>query len=416
MIVLYEVVIIAMILIEFNYYKTIITPFSMLGTFYALVPIILLVFGSQSRLYPMTNTNYMYTAFYLFCFWCANIIFMIVFRSRTLFQPISVDRNIEKTDNLMQIFHFLYVICIIAFTAETVLVIREYGLTNTKNHTFGILAHLGYLALMIAPVAVYDGIKHHKISNLVLTGAFFVELVLLQNKLPVVILLLHATFFYLIMNGRPNNLQFIRRFVVIVLAAMLVFIAIYAIPPFLITKSATLKESLDYSFERFFHYFFSGFISSNEYYLHPQGNGSAGYRVAFGFFDTIKEALFGNGNYMNPVIKKWVLIAPGSGTNVGGLFSEAVYQIGYFDAALYVFAVGAMVYFVYNMSSQYQTFLITNSYLLAVVSVSFFCNFFSLFSTFEKMIYAIFLDLLILYLKPKKIVIKFSTRYLDSWE
>lgn len=89
--------------------------------------------------------------------------------------------------------------------------------------------------------------------------------------------------------------------------------------------------------------------------------------------------------------RKWVLIAPGSGTNVGGTFSELVYQIGFLWAGVYVLGIGVMVYFVFYLSARYQIFVNTAAYLMAMTSVSFFCNFYSLFSTFEKLVYVVIL-------------------------
>lgn len=79
------------------------------------------------------------------------------------------------------------------------------------------------------------------------------------------------------------------------------------------------------------------------------------------------------------IIEKWVLIAPGSGTNVGGTFSELVYQIGFLWAGVYVLGIGVMVYFVFYLSARYQIFVNTAAYLMAMTSVSFFAIFIRFF-------------------------------------
>ena len=141
--------------------------------------------------------------------------------------------------------------------------------------------------------------------------------------------------------------------------------------------------------------------------MDPAGNTfQDGWKVAFGFINTLKEFIFGKGDYVSPVIEKWVLIAPGSATNVGGMFSELVYQIGFLWAGVYVLGIGFMVYFIFYLSARYQILVNTSAYLMAMTSVSFFCNFYALFSTFEKLIYVIILDLIIWKVRARKIKIR----------
>lgn len=409
MLVVYEFAIIVMIMIEFNYFKTYFTPFSIMGCCYAIAPILINIIGKNSGLYAIEDYNLLYTLIFLMIIWFPGIILSQCINKNKLYNNVRIQYINSRVDIYRLKLVSLYIVCIGIFLITVITVLKRYGFVGSKNHTDGIAAHFGYLALMIAPYIVYYALNKKKYLYLVLVGVLFFELIMLQNKLPIVVLLLQTIYFIFMMQGRAKGGKIIKIGVIVVLIVMLLFVGLYSIQPWLIYKNATMQDSLSYGFERFIHYFFSGFISSNEYYKLPAGNTfQDGWRVAFGFIDTLKEAIFGNGDYVSPVIEKWVLIAPGSGTNVGGTFSELVYQIGFLWAGVYVFGIGVMVYGIFYLSARYQIFVNTAAYLMAMTSVSFFCNFYSLFSTFEKLIYVIILDLIIWKVQARKRTIKIN--------
>lgn len=413
MLVVYEIVLITMILIEYNYIKSYFTPFSIMGCCYAVAPILINIIGKSSGMYSIENYNLLYTMIFLLIFWTPGLMYGLYNKKHKLYNDSLIQYNYYRVNIYKVYLIFLFVVCILVFLITVITVLKTYGFSGSKNHTDGIAAHFGYLALMIAPYIVYYAVNKKKYLYFLMVGILFFELVMLQNKLPIVILLLQSVYFTFMMKGRARGKGIIKIGIAVILIVMLLFIGVYSIQPWLIDKSATMQQSLNYGFERFIHYFFSGFISSNEYYKSPAGNTfQDGWRVAFGFIDTLKQALLGNGNYVSPVIEKWVLIAPGSGTNVGGMFSELVYQIGFLWAGIYVLGISIMVYFVFYLSAKYQIFVNTAAYLMAMTSVSFFCNFYALFSTFEKLIYVMVLDFIIWKIHVRKVKINIEGRAL----
>lgn len=396
MIIAYEIAIITMLFIEYRHFNSYLTPFSIMGCCYAAAPIIINTIGVNIGMYAMEDYNFLYTMVYLVIIWTPGFFVRCFTEKSKLFNHNRIERNIKRVEKFEIPFFLVFLFCVFMFLTTVIGVLLTYGFSGAKNHTMGIGAHFGYLALMLAPYIAYHAINRKRILYYMLIISFVLELIVLQNKLPIVVLLLQSVYYVFIMKGRVKGIKIIKTGVVVILAVMLLFVGIYSLQPWIIDRTVTMEEATSYGFKRFVHYFFSGFISSNEYYLHPAGNTYAdGMRVAFGFIDTLKEAIFGSGDYVSPVIQKWVFIAPERGTNVGGIFSELVYQIGFLNAGIYVFCVGVIVYFFYNLSSKYQIFVNTTAYLMAMTSVSFFCNFFSLFSTFEKLIYVIILDFII---------------------
>ncbi len=410
MLFIYEVVIIFMLYVEYKYYKSYFTPFSILGCCYMTVPVLILIVGGNSQLYPMSEFNLQCTLFFLFLMWITGSIVRVLAANRKLFKSKNIIKNIKKIELLGYIFFLLYIFCIFMFMITVIRVLSVYGYSGAKNHTTGIGAHFGYIALMLTPYIVYRGVSQKRKGHYFFVLILILELILLQNKLPAIVLLLQSVYSYFMMSGRVRGKKIIKTGIFSVLAAMLLFIVVYSIKPWLIDKDTSFQAAINYSIERFFHYFFSGFISSNEYFMCPSGNTfQNGHRVAYGVFDTLKELFSENPNYVSPVIEKWVYISPISATNVGGMFSELVYQIGFFESAIYVIAVSIMVYFFYHLTCSNQIFVNTTSYLMTMTTLGFFCNFFSLFSTFEKLIYVMIFDLIIWKVKVKRTVVKMGS-------
>lgn len=403
MLLIYELFIALLILLEFRTYKTYVAPFFILGGIYMIVPLMLYLLASTINLYPMSEYNLLCTLYFLFVLWSPNIL-SVFSRHSNLYQSAGENKKyILKIENKHFLILLWFILCVILFTLNAISTVNKFGIANTKNHTMGITAHLGYMALMIAPIVFYAGIKYKRKLNLFMVFVLFIDLLVLQNKLPICILLLQCTYFSICINGSVSGAKIIEKALLIISIVMLLFIVVYAIRPYLVDKDQSLGESVKYGIERFFHYFFSGFISSNEYFASPE-TAPNGYRVAFGFWDTLYQATFGNGNYCSSPITKWVFITPSSATNVGGLFSEVVYEIGFISGTLYVFGVGCICYLFYNLNIRYHIFYNTSIYLLAVISLSFFCNFFSLFSTIEKLIYVLCLDIFIDLARTKNII------------
>lgn len=405
MLVIYEVMLIFMVGLEYRYYRSYITPFTIIGSIYILVPLLLKAIGKQIHMYEISDFNLLCTLIYLLILWSSNLIWIFQQKKQKYYKEYNINRYEIKIDMFEKIIFIFFLVCVIAFVSNAFHVVRVYGIANTKNHTNGLTAHMGYMALMMAPYITYTGLTKKKIVYIGSVGILGITLLVLQNKLPIIILLLQCTYFILCVKGRVKGKGIIKKAIIIAVVVVLLFILLYSVRPWLMGENTSLKSALEHGIERCIHYFFSGFISSNEYYQNPCGNKN-GMRVAFGFFDTLFQAISGNRNYIDPVITKWVLIAPGSGTNVGGLFSELVYQIGYINAGIYVWLVGTMIYMFYNLTCKWQIFVNTTCYLIAVLSISFFCNFFSLFATIEKLCYVFLLDVLIVYFKIFKVRIK----------
>ena len=300
MFVVYEVVIMIMILIEFNYFKTYFSPFSIMGCCYAIAPILINIIGKNIGMYTIKDYNLLYTMIFLIIFWIPGIILSQCTKKKRLYNNNRIRYICSRVDVYRLKLLTLFIVCILFFLITVITVLRTYGFAGSKNHTDGVAAHFGYLALMLAPYIVYYAVNQKKYLYFVLIGLLFFELIMLQNKLPIVILLLQSIYFIFMMKGRARGKKIIKIGLIVVLIVMLLFIGLYSIQPWLILKNASMQDSLNYGFERFIHYFFSGFISSNEYYMDPAGNTfQDGWKVAFGFINTLKEFIFGKGDYVS---------------------------------------------------------------------------------------------------------------------
>ena len=403
MILVFELGTAILLLLEFLYYKTLITPFMIIGSVYFLcIPLINLL-SLRVNIYPVSNFNMFCTLIFLLLIWAANILFKAYFCQKKFTNVEGIKRIKNKIVSYKMIFVLLFIIGVLAYSFNLIQVIARYGINDTKNHAYGMAAHMGYMSLMLAPYITFYAI--HMKKKLYYSGIIMLLMVLLlfQNKLPAIVLIIQCTIFNLMLSEDILAKDVLKKGVLILLAAFFIFIIVYSLKPVLLDRSMDFGTAIQYSFERFTHYLFSGFVSSNEYYRMPSGNQyMSGTKVIFLPFITLYEELFGNKNFVDPVIQDWILIGNNSGTNVGGLLSESVYQVGYFGAAIYIFLIGFMVCFFFNLSRRYQIYVNTSAYLITLIGLGFFCNFFVLFSTLEKLVYVIFFDTIILLKFPLK--------------
>ncbi|MGN0383835.1 MAG: DUF6337 family protein, partial [Eubacterium sp.] len=153
-----------------------------------------------------------------------------------------------------------------------------------------------------------------------------------------------------------------------------------------------------FSIEHFLHYLFCPFIASNEYYCMPEYNGmSTGLLTAFNAFNTLFQQFIGNRSFHDPALGVAPIVnSNGTTANVGGLFSELVFGIGMVGAVLYVFVVGLITYFFFYQLIKKKKMIITSLYMLSLITLSFFCNFYSIFANLECFVYCMLLDYFII--------------------
>ena len=93
-------------------------------------------------------------------------------------------------------------------------------------------------------------------------------------------------------------------------------------------------------------------------------------------------------------------------SNVGGLFSEAVYRVGLPGALIYVFGISGYVSFMYYLKRKGNYYHGSAALAIALIGLCFFCNYFTLLVVLEMIVYLFLMELVILILDKKKIVIK----------
>lgn len=398
MIVIFEILTLLFIILEYNRLKTIASPFNMLaGIYVALIPVVNIFGTSVGFLKVEDNTLLIFLSFLLVLFLSGYLNRLLIGSSGNTFNYVAVDNKLSNCEYLI---FLIYVITLLAYVLNLLQVIAIYGIANTKSHGFGPLAHLGYISRCLMPIVVYYAVKTRRPIYIIACIVHLLALILFQGKYHLFIPVVGSAIIILLTNNKIRIRHIIIATVVMIFGAMGLFILVYSVIPQFIAGERSLTNMLPgirFSTQHFLHYLCSPFIVSNEFFQNSVYAGIAnGFKVIFNPFQRLYEQFFGTKNFYSPVINQWIRVnEKGDGANVGGLFSECVTNIGYFYSYIYIFMLGALIYYFYTKLFIKGKWIITGIYLISMLSLGFFCNYFSLYPNFECFIYCILLDVFI---------------------
>lgn len=302
-----------------------------------------------------------------------------------------------------QIIYCAYVVITLIFSAYFYTVFDVQDVFFVKGKSSGIVGHLGLLGLSMTPLIAYQ-YKKKKSLKYLLPVVVLLGVSMLFSKYYVCISMAAIAIFFV--GNKKISLKLMCKFLLGALFfGMVIFIVVYALVPIVFSEEMSLEflaATIDEAVEHFLFYFLAPFICQNTYFtLGEAYDLKNGLEVIFNPFITLYEFFLGDKAYPNIIMNDWAPIseyAHASHSNVGGIFSEAVYWIGNW-AYVYIFLISMGVYYFYYHSLFKRKYRLTNSFLMAIFMFCYFCNFFSLMTIFEMLVYAFVLDMIFLRLE-----------------
>lgn len=406
---IFELLILLIVFLDYRYYRTILTPIVILGTIYLAFSPIINLLSKFIDIFPITGLTMALTCSYLFVFFVPGIFYKYANMGKKPFEDHMFHSYKHKFEMYEDIIWMFFVFAVLCKVINLVQVIQIYGIGNTKRNEFGIFANIGYLAQILSPYIAYFGLKRKKLIYFFGLGIEFSVMILFELKGPIMITLIHMVLFYLILHQRITFKDGIKKGILLFSIGAILFISVYVFKPILSAESAEeQREAFMYAVNQFTHYFFSPFICSNTYFLTPNGNiYEVGSRVILAPFVNLYELFSGTRNFADNIIHFWPMMSSTRGANVGGIFSESVYQVGYVNAVIYIFVLSFIINYFYHRMCIKGRLVNVTAYLLTLWGLCFFGNYFASFNTFQWLIYTIIVDEVIEIVAYKKRVITF---------
>lgn len=398
MIILCESLIFSMIYFEYKKYRMVTTPTILLGGIYFLFIPVINIWGSYLGFLPLTEKTIISFTLFLLVLFVGGQFWSIYYRRSRGFDPnffALVLLNKEKT------IWMGYIVGLIAYVISLLQVIDRYGIENTKSNAFGIFAHIGFISRCFMPIIIYYTIKRKKIKYVIALTINIIALIMFKGKYHIYIPIASFVVLYLIMQKNIKITKIIKAILLTFISAMILFVSVYTIIPNILAGDTSLNEmkvGVQFSVKHFFHYFFCPFISSNEYFDNPCFAGmTTGLRVVFNPIDRLYQWISGSYDYFDPAITLWPVIDTyGNTGNVGGIFSETVFNIGYLGTTIYIFCVGFLLYYFLSKTIYRGKRILSSIFLLGMLLVSFFCNYFTLLPNLECFVICYLTDICIL--------------------
>lgn len=400
------------LIIEYRCYKTCITPFFVIGVIYLLAVPAVNIVGPLLGYYKIKGMTMALFLLYLTVLFLCDLSYKILLKKKEI--------NCEKTEEKVfvkyqNIIWYLFCVMLIGHVLSLVQALQRYDLADIKGKAGGIFGHMGLFCVAISPIIVYLAVKTKNVKYIVGIAIMAVVLMLFGGKGYIMIPVI-ASCILLCFEKEIKPLDLVKIGAGLLGVAIVVFVIIYGVLPIIENDiwdfkamTVVLKEAL----EHLFFYFASPFLASNTYFSKPMQDGVVeGMRVVFAPVVSLYEVSFGNQDYPNIIMDVWAKISKSAHrtqTNVGGLFSETVYHVGYVWTAIYVGAIGLYVSSCYYIKKRMRCFSATAALAISLLALCFFCNFFTLLSVIEIIVYLGLTEAGIMLLEIKKVNV-------DKWE
>lgn len=404
--ILFLIIMCILIKIEYKVYNTFLNPFILIASVYSVLILFNNTIAVKLGFYEINNSSILYIMYFLIIIFLVGLLFHKIMQKKITTKHDIKEYGENIVNKGFEII-ILFSIGLIAKYISLIQCIQIYGINNIKGKGFGIFDHIGSLAIILAPYILFLYLKNKKkIYYLIIIIALYISLFLFGGKYSIFI----TTMYILIFNGVMNDISIkksLRYFGMFIFVGIFNFIGIYALKPIILLgryDKVEFLQSVKFSLEHFAMYLLSPLISTN-YYFNNRMDIGEGIRIMFTVPINIVKALFRSGKYINPIITETVPISSYQRTNVGGIFSEAVYDSGFLVATIYIIVIFCIIYHFYSTSKYEAKNVALTSYMLSVVTMLFFCNFFT--------VSGIFLNFILLYVM-EVILRKEQLKYLKS--
>lgn len=269
----------------------------------------------------------------------------------------------------------------------------QYGFLSIKGNQNGIISHLYNLTAPFFLALFISSIENRKRLIQVLM-VISIGLVALGPKLEVFILIIPC-FLYFYEKKKKS----IWVLLILFLFSIIIFYIFYFML-FYIKEGLSMSEFHRELLEYYKIYLFSPIIIGDE--LLKIETNTQGKEVVFSWFYNTLNMLKGNKMVLDPALK--FITVNGVKSNVGGLVSETIYNLGYHYGVIYLIVLGIISYFVEFLYSIEKNWIFLSYYLRGVLVLGFFNNTFSVLTYVEKFLGCFFIISIILFLgKVQKI-------------
>lgn len=411
------------LLCEYRCYKTCITPFFIIGIIYFVsVPFINIV-GPKLGYFKISNDTIYMFMLYLSLIFFSDIVFKICMVQNKVrhYKDNAYDYYNEMFVKQQKIIWYTFVVFLIGYSLSFFEAVNIYGISAIKGKSNGIFGHMGLACISISPLIVLLLIKTRKIKYFFGIISLFMIMLLFGGKTYIFIAIITSGIL-LNIEYQFNFSKLVKLGLLFIILAISIFIIIYTLIPCISTGNmdiTTMKSYARESMQHIFYYFASPFLSSNSYFNMPLKEGFiTGIRIMFAPIVSIYELLFGNKNYPHIIMTEWAPISESAHrtvTNVGGLFSESVFHIGYLYSFLYVLLICFYVNIIYFINKKTNHFSGSTSLAISLLGLCFFVNYFMLLVVLEMIIYLMLFEVFLLILYQKKIYIK-DWRIKRTWK
>lgn len=402
---------------EYKTYKTCITPFFVIGSIYLIAVPVVNIVGVRLGYYSISSSTMILFLLFLMWIFFLNVVFKLLYRKIIHKNSSLVLMSIKHQKYIWYAFSFFLLGYFLSLLQAT----QIYGITNIKGKSSGIFGHMGLFCISISPYIMLLYIKTKKTKYILGVTFLFLIMLLFGGKTYLFITAVSACIL-LFDEKKVTPIKLLRIGLFLSTVAILIFIIIYTVIPCLnanIRDWFTIKAYFKESLQHVFYYFSAPFLCSNSYFDMPIAEGlSEGLRIMFAPLVSLYEVLLGNREFPAIIMKEWVNISDAAHrttSNVGGLFSESVFHIGYVGAIFYVGLASLYVHAAYYLKCKSQFFHASAALGIALLGLCFFCNYFTLLVVLEIIVYLFIFEFSLLMFENRRIYIG-DWRFKKIWK
>lgn len=407
-----------LLFIEYQSYRTCITPFFVVGVIYLFSIPIVNIIGVKLGYYKINASTMLLFLAFLFEIFFLDLVYKLLSRKRLTLEK---EQSISFAAKHQKYIWYVFLLFLFGYVLSFIQALNIYGMSNIKGRSNGIFGHMGLFCIAISPYIVILLFKTKKIKYILSLIILYLIMMLFGGKTYIFISIVSAgILLYGEKKVRPIDL--IKLGVTLFIIALVVFIFIYAVIPCWNAKIKSwpiIRGYIVEAVQHFFYYFSAPFLCSNSYFNMPIAEGLIkGLRIMFAPFVSLYEVLLGNKDYPYIIMHEWVPIADAAHrttSNVGGLFSESVYHIGRGGAFFYVALVSSYIHTVYYIKCNLQYFHASSALCIALIGLCFFCNYFTLLVVLELIVYLLIFELSLMLFDKRKIYIR-DWRFTKKWK
>lgn len=398
MILCFMIILGILLIIEHKIYNTYLTPFFVIGVVYFFSVPMVNTIGVLAGYNAISDFSIFLFLVFLITFFSGGILFKIIaYTNKINFVETQGSLYMKKYNKII---FLIFIIALAGYFISFLNAVRQYGILETKGHSEGIGGHLGLICVSISPYVFLYALKYKNKLIYFFLFCFYILMLMFGGKYPVVITFISSVILYLL-NYPDKSKSILKIIGCISIIMCLSFVCLYGVIPYLVNGITAIGENTFWGFigwplSHMLSYYIGAYVTPNTYFLLPEHDGLyEGMRVLLNPLIRIYEAILGTGDYPDVIMSYWAPISNdailSNYSNVGGIFSETVFRVGYGLGIIYIFALSVLLNMIFSFKSKKYFHLIT-SFIITITSICFFNNFFTLLSIFEILVYAFMID------------------------